>query len=501
MNVENQGLQCTPPAINHAFSNALRKVAQKHPQLRKVQSRAPCRVIDLREIIGQMPPGLEDIGRRAACWLLAGQTGARSITMVNIKLCDILSFRLVSDRCMKGGKPLYVVSICYNVAKNISKDWGHSVALEGQTEVRDDEDAVYWLERHLKDNFGLSLHNRASWVLSVEQENTPLFLWFSTDAMAEAFATACEKAGFPSRYFTFHSLRAGFICSALTDALNSNNPKERQAIIERSALIAGWKPGGPSQMLYIKMQAIRSLIASRVSGGGPANAEPARSDTDPALLRPEVYHQLKAPLESKYSPEDNLGALNREIDKILQLDRNDPDYERKHHSCTTSAFRLFCFRMPALLEEAEKHGMALQQKAGCSGMHDLKQRISKCTSTVVRSFFVDLLTVNYHQNLPYIIEELHADLVKLRERKFPPQKSHKRKLEQEVPVLSAAETRPLNARGSRMRVKWSSNEAKLLEDGVKLHGKSWKEIAKNIPGRSSQDCRDKFRNLRKSPQK
>jgi hypothetical protein len=286
--------------------------------------------------------------------------------MVNVKLSDIHSFMLASDRCMKNGKPLYIVNICYNVAKNVPSGWGHPVALEGQTEVRDDDDAVYWLERHLKDNFGLSLHNRATWVLSAEQESKPLFLWLSTDAMAEAFATACEKAGFPSRYFTFHSLRAGFICSALTDALKCNNMKDRQAIIERTALIAGWKPSGPSQMLYIKMQAIRSLIASRVSGGGPADAEPVISDTDPALLRPEVYHQLTTPLESKYSPEDNLGALNREIDKILQLDCDDSDYERKHQSCAFTAFRRFCFRMPHLMEEAEEHAKALQLKASSS---------------------------------------------------------------------------------------------------------------------------------------
>lgn len=59
--------------------------------------------------------------------------------------------------------------------------------------------------------------------------------------MREIFADRAYKAGFDRGYFSFHSLRSGFLCSALLKAADRS---EVEAALEHTALVAGWKVGG-----------------------------------------------------------------------------------------------------------------------------------------------------------------------------------------------------------------------------------------------------------------
>lgn len=259
----------------------MKEVAKQFPNLRKHQSRAPCRITDLKAIIGAFPEGHQpaDLAEKASNFLMAGTTGARAVTMIHVKLGNISSVTQSRDRTTVDKKPLWIVRIVYEVTKN-NTSWNHTISLEGQTEVRDDGDAVYWLEQHLQHRWKLSLHNYAAWNLSEAEKAHLMWGWVQPTSMAAAFSKAAEDAGFPPHYFSYHSLRAGFICSALMEATLSNSPADRQAIIERTAAIAGWKPGGAAQLGYLKDQATATVIASRVCGGGPANAERPHGETE-----------------------------------------------------------------------------------------------------------------------------------------------------------------------------------------------------------------------------
>lgn len=81
-----------------------------------------------------------------------------------------------------------------------------------------------------------------------KMENEKLWHW-SAESARELFKKRVRKAGFPNGMFSYHSLRSGFLCSAL---LNASCREEKEAILERTALVAGWKFGGRSQLLYIK---------------------------------------------------------------------------------------------------------------------------------------------------------------------------------------------------------------------------------------------------------
>jgi hypothetical protein len=75
-----------------------------------------------------------------------------------------------------------------------------------------------------------------------------LFRW-KASAAREIFSDRVLNAGFPPGLFSYHSLRSGFLCSAL---LKAGSQKERESILEYTAFVAGWKLGGDSQKVYIK---------------------------------------------------------------------------------------------------------------------------------------------------------------------------------------------------------------------------------------------------------
>lgn len=95
---------------------------------------------------------------------------------------------------------------------------------------------LYWMEKFLVKR-GIDLNEQSSLAQFAQEK-----LWhWKADAMREIFADRVYKAGFDKGYFSFHSLRSGFLCSAL---LKAADRLEVEAVLEHTALVAGWKVGG-----------------------------------------------------------------------------------------------------------------------------------------------------------------------------------------------------------------------------------------------------------------
>jgi hypothetical protein len=61
---------------------------------------------------------------------------------------------------------------------------------------------------------------------------------------------------------SFHSLRSGFICSAIAVAGSDNNTLV--GVLEHCAFVAGWKPGQRAQLRYVKECQTQTVVASRL---------------------------------------------------------------------------------------------------------------------------------------------------------------------------------------------------------------------------------------------
>lgn len=81
----------------------------------------------------------------------------------------------------------------------------HQVLLEGNIIHRNDQDAVYWMEQHARDNFSCSLLN-----ITEHNNFVTVRMWpKSPDALSFNFRNRAEKAGYPKGLFSFHSMRSG----------------------------------------------------------------------------------------------------------------------------------------------------------------------------------------------------------------------------------------------------------------------------------------------------
>ena len=113
--------------------------------------------------------------------------------------------------------------------------WNHFVSLDEGIEEKN-LDFFFWIREHLKQR-GLELEN-----LDPTRASDKIWHW-SPQSARELFSDRVVLAGFKPRLFSYHSLRAGFLCSAL---LKANTPEKLENALERTAFIAGWRPRGTS---------------------------------------------------------------------------------------------------------------------------------------------------------------------------------------------------------------------------------------------------------------
>ena len=158
-------------------------------------------------------------------------------------------------------------------------NWDHIVTVEGNHHHATPSNLIYWLAQHLRAKFNLDLFHD-----DLSQDARRLWGW-SRNAMRERFKTSFLKAGYPELIFGFHSLRAGFICSAL---LKANSSAMRTAVLEVTAFVGGWVAGGRAQLRYVKMAAKSCIVASRLVN--PSSDQLSDDPVDHRLMAPELFH-------------------------------------------------------------------------------------------------------------------------------------------------------------------------------------------------------------------
>lgn len=271
--------------------------------------KAPAIYADVEYIIKCIPEGLLKKAEEAALFLMAVSTGARAVTCANIQLGDILSVN--RENGLAENSSIRLIQVRFRRCKGIN-DWDHIVALRGDTNVRNELDIVYWLEQHLNQNFGVSLHARGTWPEGVKTKP----LWdISTESMRTRFKSRAMAAGYPVDLFGFHSLRSGFLCSAVINAsTNPNNIGGTTGIMEHAAAIGGWRPFGRSQRRYLKT-AIKSIMVCTELVMPNRSGNSSGSLVATSLITPEAFHCLETPLMSNWPKDANYETFFAMVEK------------------------------------------------------------------------------------------------------------------------------------------------------------------------------------------
>lgn len=229
------------------------QIIKTHPRESSSDGKDPAFYSDVIRIIDHMPSVYCDKAREAAAYLLSLYTGARAITISSMTLSDIV--RVVKSE----GKENLLIQMRFNVTKG-NRNWGHVVTLSGSPKEEKTENVVYWLEKYLNDVKKVSLVQRESWDIK-GREKESLFL-LSPDCLRERFKRAAAFTGYPPLLLAYHSLRSGFLCSALIEAWDDEDKKK--AVLENTAIVAGWAPLQRAQMRYVKDCAKRTIVANRL---------------------------------------------------------------------------------------------------------------------------------------------------------------------------------------------------------------------------------------------
>lgn len=263
------------------ISRALKDVKRHKKKDQVSQGKEPAITVDVRHIIESTPDGLPSKSAEASLWLCALSTGARGITCSNILLQDIINATLLIDQKM------LIVQFKYRITKG-TENWNHIVTLEGNPYLKETLNFAYWFRLHLKENFDLDVLEYQLWKLSQAQKEKKIWHW-SCDSMRELFKSRARFAGFPDGMLSFHSLRSGFLCSALIKAGSSKDAVT--GVLENTAFVAGWIPGRNAQLRYVKTCAKKTIVSTRLIMDNNEENE-ARSIVEKELTTSEGFHNI-----------------------------------------------------------------------------------------------------------------------------------------------------------------------------------------------------------------
>ena len=179
----------------------------------------PLILTDLKYIIETIPKKYKHIEMMCSLFLFSMYTGARACTCTSFQLQDIESFNKFDDK----------TSVLKVNLKNFkgSKNNTHPCTFESKNESNKSIDFIYWLRLHLVKKFNIDLLNFEK--IKLNDKEKDYFIWTPismnsdefdnnpccTDQLTYYLQKCAEFAGFPKKFFSFHSLRSGFISSAL----------------------------------------------------------------------------------------------------------------------------------------------------------------------------------------------------------------------------------------------------------------------------------------------
>ena len=480
MYLREQGLKL-PVAVLQAMATTIREI--KRTNQSTSQGKAPALLFDVAKVVSEIPQGRFDKTAEASLFLFAVSVGARACTCEAICLGDIMAVVHVPR------ERTTMVVLQLRVTKG-NKAWDQKVTIEGRLETPSDLDPVYWLNRMLKDRHGLHLSTFNNWELGVEDEAKSMWGW-SKDAMREHFKKACVNAGYPRLLLSFHSLRSGFICTALLKA-NSDGIRDRLAILETTGFVAGWLVGGRAQLRYVKTAAVGCIVASRLVA--PGSEQLSNNPVEELLTKPEIFHGIELG-PNRWSESEvyrSLGKRLREKVKALAAGSvlSPENLQLFIISVVERSYSAYVKATKALELKARrvytKNKLWKQPRSKWTAEHWARVGVARAhlEQTVTNSNLEAMTALVFsYVDQGYVDRRLAELSTSKRVRKYP------------------TPDRPRVASGARSRRDWSVEETKIVVDGVAELGKDWVAISKRLTDRSNVDCKDRFRNWERKRQR
>ena len=156
------------------------------------------------------------------------------------------------------------------------------------------------------------------------------------------FTFICKKAGYPINMFSPHSIRSGFVCSMILNAVLSKNSRYN-SIFEKTRIVGGWAKSSSAFRVYVRRVAICSLVSSRfVEPTDEKNLNLCESTN----VQLEKFHNVES-IESQWNIDIiNYRAIYNSLLKIFLKRYEAKDYGYDYSFNLTEYFKTM---MPYLL--------------------------------------------------------------------------------------------------------------------------------------------------------
>lgn len=477
MHLEKLGL-AVPSEINSHLSLLLKELKANPNTVKEGPGKEPMLLADMARIIDSIPDTYVHKTENASLFLFSLLTGSRGCTCEAITLGDI-------QRCVTkdGGETL--VTIRTRVLKRDPRS-DHSVTVEGDMVTRSPLNVVYWLCRHVEEFHGLSLLKYSEWGAEVKRRS----LWgCDKEAMRSRLQWCAWSGGYPLQCFGFHSLRSGYISNELIASYMDG--LEPAAVLEKTAIIAGWVPNSPAQLRYVKANLRRTMVANQKTKSVPTEEKSPKKEIDCTeektqkntvmdkfLLTPEQFHNFEI-LSPRWRDNAYWDAFRVELTKLTCGGIEEEKKKAHLNRCLCKGSVIFCDMKPALRyvvnDDVSTRAIARQARHHGPCIVAASRKVAR--TAIILEIRMD----------PSRVAEIAANFSKLIPSMIT---TNADEMKTTVPSRSTSHT-PTQPKPIQKRRAWDDSEEKIVIDGLK-DKKKWTEIQQMLPHRTASDIARHF---------
>ena len=231
---------------------AVLNIKRAHAIKNQDQGKPPILYKDLKKIFSCIPNSYKRKNLMNSQFLCTYYTAERASSMASVIFENIyVSKNARGNDCIR---------ITFHVVKGKGKHAGIKKNI-----IVNEKDAgmcfINAFKSYLESEYGINIKDFNS-IRTSEKFKDKKFWNISRLIFRNMVYQACELAGYPNRFFSPHSIRAGVVCDMLMKAITSDTHLFA-SVFEQAKILGNWVTRSKAFSRYIKQSMLGTLIASR----------------------------------------------------------------------------------------------------------------------------------------------------------------------------------------------------------------------------------------------
>ena len=455
--------------------------------------------------------------------------GARGVSLCQIEWNNITNVQQLEAP----NSNEIMVQVTLKIILSKGGDVNHSITFQGFLSDSSATNPVFHLDMLCLLKFGVSLAQLSK--ISLKEKNCLIFECKEPDQFSQRLSKVSYYCGYEEGFFTAHSLRSGYICSATIQKYLKGSANNFD-ILFLTGIVALWIPNSTSQICYLK-DALRRVLVSNIMIGETENQFKGLSKEDSNflkdvfgdsiiaknLLQPKHFHGIQHDMTLKWPDQCTYSGLKTIISNAIQLQACS-SLVPHHYHCNLIMASLSKYMKN---EEFNLWNMMKEEQPNLSDRRLACYTLAKCSKddnfpfeaffSTLYHFDLDKEVIQvanaYKQNLKIsqkktkqkniaitkVLRDQQSDEYGADEKDFEDEDLNIETLHDEAKM----KLRESNSEGTRSRVKWSSIEDFILaqhyiDELAKSRSNVFVRVALYLGERTSQDCSNRFKAIKRT---